>query len=602
MTEFDWKEGLFAKADASVLIVLLHAYNHKPKSMEKVAEVIREQCPESDIFVPTLPVSTFSLADPEKIANELVSKIGEIHQLRHQRILLVGHSLGAVMVRKVWALAHGATPSGELGDTLPWAEKIERIILLAPLSRGWMVSSALSPFKRLGWALGSGWGNFCRFVLHRDPLIFGFRRGAPFLTTARLQCLAVASALRDGGATPPITVQLIGTVDDYVAPTDSLDLATGQDFYYLEVPEATHLGIVTLEEGEGENGALEKFRTALTADADTLGRASLARDDVFDLFDVTPDDHDTATLASENRSVRHLVFVIHGIRDRGFWTRRIAGRIKEIARRNNESCRSVTSTYGYFPMGPFLLPWMRRAKVEWLLDQYVASKALYPASEFAYVGHSNGTYLLAKAIELCPAIRFKRVVFAGSVVRCRHDWNRFVTTGGTPSWQVEQILNYVATADWVVAIFPHGLERLRVQDLGGAGHLGFTRDDTPVTNIEYVVGGHGAALRAKYWDEMSAFILEGTTPQARLPDSVRSATVTCVGLLAPILLILLLILGLGIGYLLLIPLGLPVLPAPHAIKFLLIGWATWTSQIPGWIFAVLFALYLSLLRIVVTRA
>ena len=229
----------------------------------------------------------------------------------------------------------------------------------------------------------------------------------------------------------------------------------------------------------------------------------------------------------------------------------------------------------------------------------MTSKALYPASDFAYVGHSNGTYLLAKALELCPAMRFKRVVFAGSVVRCRYDWNRFVPAGGTPSWQVEQILNYVATADWVVAIFPHGLERLGVPDLGGAGHLGFTGDDTPVTNIEYVVGGHGAALRDKYWDEMSAFVLEGAAPQAHLPDTVQSATVTCLGLLAPLLWVALLILVPGIGYLLLMPLGLPV---PNAIKLLLDCWLAWASQIPGWILAILFAFYLSLLRMAVTRA
>ena len=129
------------------------------------------------------------------------------------------------------------------------------------------------------------------------------------------------------------------------------------------------------------------------------------------------------------------------------------------------------------PHGSFLLPWMRRDKVEWLLDQYVTAKALYPRADFSYVGRSHGTYLLAKALELCPAIRFKRAVFAGSVVRRRYDWTRFFpTTAVDPNSgeripaQVKGVLNYVATADWVVAIFPYGLERLRLQDLGGAGH------------------------------------------------------------------------------------------------------------------------------------
>ena len=166
-------------------------------------------------------------------------------------------------------------------------------------------------------------------------------------------------------------------------------------------------------------------------------------------------------------------------------------------------------------MGPFLLPWMRRAKVEWLLDQYVVAKAFHPAADFAYVGHSNGSYLLAKGLELCPAVRFRRVVFAGSVVQRRYGWRRFLpqvlpspALAKAARWQVERMVNYVATADWVVAIFPHGLERLGLQDLGGAGHTGFEIETLPsgtacpVTNIKYIEGGHGAALAAKNWNEM----------------------------------------------------------------------------------------------------
>ena len=136
-------------------------------------------------------------------------------------------------------------------------------------------------------------------------------------------------------------------------------------------------------------------------------------------------------------------------------------------------------------MGPFLLPWVRRGKVEWLLDQYVTAKSLYPDAKFSYIGHSNGTYLLAKALEICPAVCFDHVVFGGSVVRCHFGWSEYIPK------QVMRILNYVATADMVVAIFPQGLERMGLQDLGGAGHLGFK--DPEVTNNP-IEGGHGASL------------------------------------------------------------------------------------------------------------
>jgi hypothetical protein len=353
------------------------------------------------------------------------------------------------MARKVWALAHGATAAGEIDPTvaLPWAGKIDRIVLLAALSRGWMISSALDPFSRLLWTLGTGWGNFCRFALRRDPLIFAFRRGAPFLTTARLQFMATADWLRGHKIKLPVTVQLLGTADDYVAPTDNVDLVTGQAFYYSRWTKARTAGSSPWRRGRGEASAASRFRTALRANPEALAAAALAKEDVFDLYDESVDDHDVGGPPGEDSKVRHVVFVIHGIRDRGFWTRRIARRIKELARRQGEPCRSVTSTYGYFPMGPFLLPWMRRAKVEWLLDQYVVARVFHPAADFAYVGHSNGTYLLAKGLELCPAVRFRRVVFAGSVVQRRYEWRRFLPqVSPSPAmakaarWQVERMV------------------------------------------------------------------------------------------------------------------------------------------------------------------
>lgn len=563
--------GFYPVENADVLVVLLHAYILTPASLQRVAEVVRDEYPRSDIYAPRLPVDMFSCADPEEIARGIVGYVDGLAGLAAYRsIILVGHSLGAVMARKVWALAHGATPAASVDRSMarPWAGKIDRVILLAATNRGWLVSSALNPWARLQWTLGTVVGNVLRHVFMREPTIFGFRRGAAFLTATRLQCLAVARFLADAS---PMTVQLLGTADDYVAPTDNLDLATGSDFYYLEVAEDTHRGIVQLKDDQGEAGALPAFRLALTGSRDDLQGRSLSKHDVFDLYDEALDDHDLVSLPQANLDVKHVVFVIHGIRDRGFWTRRIAREVKSLARRNNEACRAVTSTYGYFPMGPFLLPWVRWSKAEWLLDQYVTAKSIYPNAEFSYIGHSNGTYLLAKALEICPAISFKHVVFCGSVVPSAYGWSRLAPG------RVGRILNYVATADYVVAIFPHGLERMRLQDLGGAGHNGFI--DQAVMNIRHVEGGHGAALAKKTWKEMAVFALEGTFPTAPVPAPPQSTRVLWAGRGAPIAWLLIAVGVFWIGWKVLAPIG------PY-----------------GWIFAFLFVLYLYVLRAILTRA
>ena len=82
------------------------------------------------------------------------------------------------------------------------------------------------------------------------------------------------------------------------------------------------------------------------------------------------------------------------------------------------------------------------------------------------------------------------MVFAGSVVRSDYDWKGLVRSG-----RIARVMNYVASRDWVVAIFPRGLEPLRMFDLGGAGWSGFLDGSAPpsdVTQLRYVKGSHGA--------------------------------------------------------------------------------------------------------------
>ena len=66
-------------------------------------------------------------------------------------------------------------------------------------------------------------------------------------------------------------------------------------------------------------------------------------------------------------------------------------------------------------MGPFLIPQLRRKKVAWLIEKFMEARAKWPYAKFNYIGHSHGTYVLAKALELLPKMQFHNVVFAGSV-------------------------------------------------------------------------------------------------------------------------------------------------------------------------------------------
>jgi hypothetical protein len=52
------------------------------------------------------------------------------------------------------------------------------------------------------------------------------------------------------------------------------------------------------------------------------------------------------------------------------------------------------------------------------------------------IAHSFGTYLVARALELNPELKFDRVIFCGSIVRRDYPWSRIIAAG-----QVGRVLN-----------------------------------------------------------------------------------------------------------------------------------------------------------------
>jgi hypothetical protein len=204
--------------------------------------------------------------------------------------------------------------------------------------------------------------------------------------------------------------------------------------------------------------------------------------------------------------VLNVAFVMHGIRDDGYWTHRLAKAIKEHAAKQNLRFEAITAIYGYFAMLPFVLSWIRSQKVEWLMDLYVSAKARFPSATFHYVGHSNGTYLAAKALEQYPAARFGHIYFAGSVVRTDFDWPAYVNEK-----RVQKIHIARGATDWVVALLPKSLDYFT--DLGGVGFEGTERGGGTGYSIGgYGYGGHGGAIREAHWSRIAGFVVNGVKP------------------------------------------------------------------------------------------
>src|SRR5262249_32435560 len=124
---------------------------------------------------------------------------------------------------------------------------------------------------------------------------------------------------------------------------------------------------------------------------------------------------------TEDRDVKVAVIVLHGIRDMDEWTSAFQTPLQDafrLSRPGTDKLHVHRASYDFFGMLPFLLWADRQANVRWFMDQFTEIKAAYPNLETVhFIGHSNGTYVLASALEKYKTLNVGRIVFAGSVVR-----------------------------------------------------------------------------------------------------------------------------------------------------------------------------------------
>lgn len=544
-----WQDG---KADT--LAVVLHGWRGSRETMAGVTKATGDALGPNggvDIYVPNLAYGrALCVVRATNIVMDILANIDTIIELRgdYKRIVLIGHSLGGVLVRRLFLIAAGIPPavdgqpqfrreedlSGNEAAPRAWAALIDRQVTLGAFNRGWQAS------ERDGWYY-SFFFNTMGLLGHLAPsskwrpTIFDLRVGAPFLIQTRLNWLAYRrwhQALRSGSisgqqaASPTpqprelLVVQIVGNSDDLTSPLNQVDIAVERPdgsaaFFFLEMAKSTHEQTIDFADRlEGENRR-KLFMAALTEQPSELAdRASDPRLLVDDLPEV-------------DTGVTDCVFVMHGMRDDGFWTSRIAKRVKECAiadrvkERAPKACvlRAHTPTYGYFAMLPFMLPWIRRQKTEWFMDQYVAARAQYPKAQFSFIGHSNGTYLAACALSDYADARFKNIFFAGSVVRRDYPWASLVKNG-----RVQKFHNVRAAKDWVVALLPKSVENWRILklDLGGAGFDGFDdvgKDPSVTQAKKFANGAHSAALVESQWGNIADFIISGQEPQSEPDDA-----------------------------------------------------------------------------------
>jgi pimeloyl-ACP methyl ester carboxylesterase len=522
--------SIFTKSNNSnILVVLLHGYTHTPRDLNSLDKEVQKSLPNADIFRPYYSSWLLSNTDPIEEAFTLVDEIATyFNSKQYDKVILIGHSTGAVIIRKAYLYALGIqddVPVPSLNKPKVWATKVDRIITLAGMNRGFNYSKKPNRMNwlkywsyRIGIFLGekTGSGKFIR----------SFMRGSPFIANLRVQWIRLAV---DERFSLPPTIQLIGMRDDVVEIKDNYDLASDRNFRNILVQNTGHASIIKLDDPQNGSFRRSKFRDALQTPVEDLETQNPPRKKPSDV----------------------VVIVQHGIRETTtIWRRALANEITRRARDLRIDAKVITPGYGYFPMGRFLIYRERQNNVRMFMDDYTEALAENPRADIHFVGHSNGTYILANALKNYATFKVNRVVFAGSVVRRDFPWDEYSQQG-----RVNEIRNDVATGDWVVGIFPRFLE-IFGDDVGSAGHNGFIDSSAQKNSYTgFFPGDHGAAIQQEYHPSIAEFILTGQNISLTLAGRQND----CVILLSKLsILVWIIIIGiiLGIGWFILTSLGL----------------------------------------------
>jgi|GEM_PF-2087591 len=481
-------------------------------SLGSFIEKVMTEEPDADLLVPFYDAGLYSNADVFLLASRLEDMLQRAFEERekqggsYRKIILIGHSLGALLVRKAYVYGLGSTEDHPVyqrtTDTKPWAIIVDRLVLLAPMNRGWTLwpKPKHMSWIRLGLYL---------LVLSTAKvtatacLLRSVRRGTPFVSNLRIQWIHLC---REHAAKVAPLIMLLGDTDDMVRQEDNQDVSASEKFIFIPVPSSGHGSIVKFHKGEEGKVRIDRFLKALKfsipdLEKDFLSTTKEVRKLPVEILKAHSED--------DLRKKGNVVFVLHGIRDFGDWTEKV----EKAIRKENPNVTVITSSYGYFPIFRFLLFGSRQRNVRLFMDWYTEAFAANPDREVSFIGHSNGTYILANAIKNYATLNIQNAAFAGSIIPRNFPWDCYIREK-----RISAVRNDVSADDWIVGIFGRFFEVIReilgvtygsFGDIGSSGFYGFTANSAHEQEHKYFPGGHGAALNTTNYGSLAKFVLTG---------------------------------------------------------------------------------------------
>jgi pimeloyl-ACP methyl ester carboxylesterase len=407
----------------------------------------------------------------EVIAQELCDSIENKVQCLEcvEKIVLVGHSMGASLIRRAFLNASGYKVK-EIKQG--WAELVDRFVLMGAFGRGFNIRE--QPFRLRVWLQPvAGIASLFGFAKMRLAML----PGSDFISSLRIDWIRFNLSCNR----PPTVVHVLGSHDVAVRPESVIDLEQFPTAVPISVPYATHENIAT--PGPHTTTALKRA------------------------FSNAPESNRKPEPAE---SASKVFFLMHGIRD----SRRC---FEAVARQLEFQCpgaKVLLPQYGYLSARGFLSTRYRNKFIPWFVDQYAEYLARNPHAEFFYAGHSNGTYILGEALRRIHNISFSRVYLAASVLPTNFEWNATIID----QKQVHFVRSDMGSEDWPVGVLCRTLNRLGIKSIGSGGFDEFEFGDRDHISYNRFNGGHGSMLEKSNVDSIACFLADGSRADLSLQE------------------------------------------------------------------------------------
>lgn len=479
------------------LLVYVPSLRWDPRDCQDLLERLRNDPHFADWQIETFDhmIKYLSQFDAKDVARKLAAQVriwsGEISGGPvPKEIILVGHSLGGLLVRE--ALLQDADESEQrllAAGASPWPRRVSRVVLIASPNAGYELRHLNLGPRIAARALSI----FGRFMFEQ------LEEGSEYITHLRLRWFQYMQG--DKAPTQPSerpdVVQVFGTNDEIVPKENILDCRFIRQAVAVTVPGAGHADIVELESAEDPEGRFRILRHAICEDIPELG-------------------------VSEEERQEPVVFILHGIRSSKTedWIKTLEDLLtKPVVQPDTDAdtasdldwanAKVISPTYGHFGPGNFASPWIRRRNTRRLLLWYGNHFITHNPNNMFFVGHSNGTYMLGRSLLNVPSIRFRRIYLAASVLPRNFKWQlvlarrqigHAIPKSGT--WKVGSIHSDRGRRDVPVGWLCSMLNGLGNKDIGTGGFAGFDELDSNTMEHRYP-GGHGHMLTPRATEETS---------------------------------------------------------------------------------------------------